>query len=91
METDKSILLIDVRTPEEYREVHIPHSISVPLDNLKTKIEKVSPNKETELFIYCRSGARASTACTELVKMGYTNVHNLGGIMSWPFETERGK
>jgi phage shock protein E len=89
-ESGKNVLLIDVRTPEEYRNIRINNSISVPLSNLKLNIEKVAPNRDTEIIIYCQSGARASTACNELVKMGYTNISNMGGIMSWPFETVRG-
>lgn len=91
LDTDKNALLIDVRTSEEFHSARIPNSISVPLNNLKSKIEKVAPNKDTELIIYCQSGARAATACNELVKMGYNNINNLGGIMSWPFDTVRGR
>jgi phage shock protein E len=91
LDNDKNVLLIDVRTSEEFHDARIPNSISVPLNNLKSLIEKTAPNKDTELIIYCRSGARAATACSELVKMGYTNINNLGGIMSWPFDTVRGR
>ena len=90
MDTDKNVLLIDVRTSEEYRTVRIPNSISVPLNNLKSLIEKVAPNKETQLIVYCQGGVRASAACKELDKMGYTNIYNLGGIMSWTFDMVRG-
>ena len=90
MENDKNILLIDVRTMEEYHTVRIPNSISVPLDNLKSKIEKIAPNKDAQLMIYCQGGVRASAACKELDKMGYTNIYNLGGIMNWPFDTVKG-
>ena len=91
MENDKSVLLIDVRTSEEYQNDRIPNSISVPLNNLKSLIEKVAPNKDTELILYCQGGVRAATACNELAKMGYTNINNLGGIMSWPFDTVKGR
>lgn len=83
------VYLIDVRTPEEYKEGHIRGSILVPLDSLKSKIEKVVPQKDSEIIVYCRSGARAGTAQSEIFKMGYTNVKNLGGIMQWPFEIEK--
>lgn len=91
IDNDKNVLLIDVRTLEEFRSIRIPNSISVPLNNLKLNIEKVAPNKDTEIIVYCQSGARASTASNELAKMGYTNISNLGGIMSWPFETVKGR
>jgi rhodanese-related sulfurtransferase len=86
----KDILLIDVRTPEEYREIHILNSISLPLNQLKTGISKIAKNKDTEIIVYCLSGVRASHACSQLVKMGYTNVSNMGSIESWKYETERG-
>ena len=89
--TDKSVLLIDVRTPGEYKSIRIPDSISVPLDGIKQDILKVAPSKDSEIIVYCQSGARSSSACNELVKMEYTNISNLGGIMSWQFETVSGK
>ncbi len=85
-----NIFLLDVRTPEEYRELHIPNSISLPLDQLKSEIEKVTDDKDAEILVYCRSGARAATACRQLASMGYTSVFNMGGILSWKYETERG-
>ncbi len=86
----KDVLLIDVRTPEEYREVHIPNSISLPLNQLKTGISKIASNKDTEIIVYCLSGMRASQACSQLATMGYTNISNMGGIQSWRYETEKG-
>jgi rhodanese-related sulfurtransferase len=82
---DKSIVLLDVRSPQEYKQGHIPKSISLPLDKLQNKVEKVVPNKDTEVFVYCLSGSRASSACSIMKQLGYTNVSNLGGITSWPY------
>lgn len=87
----KDIVLLDVRTPEEYAEVHIPHSISLPLNRLKSGIAKVCKDKSAEIIVYCLSGMRASTACSQLASMGYTNVSNMGGIQSWRYETETGR
>lgn len=84
------ISLLDVRTPEEYREVHIPHSISLPLDQIKSGISKKVTDKNAEIIVYCLSGMRAASACRELAAMGYTNVSNMGGIQAWTYETERG-
>lgn len=90
MSSGGKIVLLDVRTPEEYREVHILHSISLPLDELKSGIRKVVPKKDTEIVTYCQSGMRAAQACRELAAMGYTNVSNMGGIRNWSYQTERG-
>lgn len=87
----EKVILLDVRTPEEYAEIHIPHSISLPLDQVRSRIAKVAGDKSAEIIVYCLSGARAATACRELSAMGYTNVRSLGGIRSWPYETVRGR
>ena len=85
------MVLLDVRTAEEYEQIHIPNSISLPLDRLKQDAGRVVSNKDSEIIVYCLSGARASTAASMLGAMGYTNVKNLGGIHAWRYETERGR
>lgn len=82
LENDKSINLIDVRTAEEYRSGHIPGSRNIPLDRMD-EIDKAVPDRDAKLFVYCLSGARSASACAYLVRMGYTNVVNIGGIAHW--------
>ena len=82
LESDKSINLIDVRSPEEYRSGHIPGSRNIPLDRIGD-IEKAVPDRDAKLFVYCLSGARSASACAYLVRMGYTGVVNIGGIARW--------
>ncbi len=89
LNADKNIILIDVRTPEEYADVHIPNSKSLPLNKLESGISKIAKNKDAEIIVYCQSGARAASACSQLSAMGYTNVSNMGGIQSWKYETIR--
>ena len=91
LRTNKTAILLDVRSPAEYAELHIPNSKLLPLDKLQSNIAKIVNDKDTELIVHCHSGACAATACNLLSKMGYTNVSNLGGIVSWPYETESGK
>lgn len=86
----KGAKLVDVRTPEEYRSGHIKGSISVPLDQLEDQIKGAVPCRDTPLYLYCRSGARSGRALTVLKDMGYTNLTNLGGVMSWRGELEQG-
>ncbi len=90
LEINKNAVLIDVRSPEEYAQVHIPKSKSLPLDRLPNGITKIAKNKDDELIVYCLSGARAASACMQLSSMGYTNVCNMGGIQSWPYEKVKG-
>lgn len=86
----EKLFLLDVRTNEEYRENHIPQSISLPLQQLKSNIEKIVSSKDAEIVLYCQSGTRAAEGCRLLSAMGYTNIKNMGGIMSWKYGTERG-
>ena len=80
-------VLLDVRTPQEYREGHIPGSQNVPLQQLD-KVEEVAENKDTVLYVYCRSGARSRQAVSLLKHMGYSNVHNIGGIAAYSGKVE---
>ena len=80
-------VLLDVRTPQEYREGHIPGSQNVPLQQLD-KVEEVTENKDTVLYVYCRSGARSRQVVSLLQAMGYTNVRNIGGIAAYSGKVE---
>jgi len=90
METDNGIVVLDVREKAEYLEKHIPKSINLPLGNIST-VEKVIPDKEATVFVYCLSGGRSANASGQMSKMGYKNVYNLGGISGWHYETVSGK
>ena len=86
-ETENAILL-DVRTPQEYREGHIPGSKNVPLQTID-KVTSITENKDTALFVYCYSGARSRQATAMLQHMGYTNVRDIGGIAAYQGKVER--
>lgn len=89
LEKEKNIVLLDVRTMEEYQESHISNSILIPLDNLKEQVTETIQDKDTVIFVYCRSGNRSTEAAKILVDLGYTKVFNIdGGIKNWPYETE---
>ena len=83
-------LLIDVRTPEEYDEGHIPGSVNLPLGRTDA-IKAVAPSPEARLYVYCRSGSRSARACALFEQMGYKNVRNIGGILSWRDEIAEGE
>ena len=80
-------LLLDVRTPQEYGQGHIPGSKNVPLQAID-KVASVAENKDTALFVYCYSGARSRQATGLLQRMGYTNVTNIGGIAAYAGKVE---
>ena len=75
-------VLVDVRTPEEYKNGHIPGSKNVPLQQLD-QISAIAENKNTALYVYCHSGARSRQAAAQLQRMGYRNVRNIGGIAAF--------
>ena len=81
-------ILVDVRTPQEYREGHIPGSANVPLQTID-KVTSIAENKDTVLYVYCYSGARSRQATAMLQHMGYTNVQNIGGIAAYHGKVER--
>ena len=81
-------VLLDVRTPEEYRQGHIPGSVNIPLDGIRRAANKV-PEKDTPLFVYCRSGSRSSQAVQALKQMGYTKAKSIGGISRYKGKVER--
>lgn len=77
-------VLVDVRTPEEYRGGHLPGAVNVPLDG----IQGAALPKEKPIYVYCHSGARSAQACRWLQQEGYS-VENLGGLMGYRGELER--
>ena len=81
-------VLLDVRTPEEYRSGHIPGSKNIPLQTID-RVDSVAENKDTALYVYCQSGARSRQASGMLKQMGYTNVNNIGGIAAYAGKVER--
>jgi phage shock protein E len=86
LDSEKDIILLDVRTKEEYATGHIKDSVLIPVDNLKEEAGKVLMDNEAPIFVYCRSGNRSVTAANILIEQGYKNVFNLGGINNWPYE-----
>ena len=80
-------VLLDVWTTQEYRDGHIPGSQNVPLQQLDN-VEELAENKEAALYVYCLSGMRSRQAVSLLQAMGYTNVHNIGGIAAYHGKVE---
>ena len=76
----KGAKVIDVRTAEEYSAQHLPMAVNIPLDDLKERIGKVAPNKETVLLLHCQGGGRSGSGARVLKGMGYKNVFNLGSF-----------
>lgn len=88
MDTGEGYIILDVRTQEEYEERHIPGAILIPNTEIEAKAEEKLPDKNQLILVYCRSGRRSKQAAEILVKLGYTNIQEFGGILAWPYDTE---
>lgn len=91
MERERGYIILDVRTPAEFAEKHIPNAINVPNENIGTDEISQLPNKDQLIMVYCRSGRRSKEAAEKLVKLGYTNIVEFGGILDWKGETVSGE
>ena len=77
---EANAVLLDVRTPEEHKTGYLEGAVLLPLAELESKIAGKVPDKNTPIYIYCRSGRRSGIAVEKLKAMGYTDLHNLGGL-----------
>ena len=87
MDGESGYIIIDARTQSEYDQGHIPGAIMIPEYEIADRAEKELPDKNQLILVYCRSGRRSKIAAEELVKLGYTNVKEFGGIIDWEYET----
>ena len=90
MEEETGYIILDVRTAQEYSEKHIPGAINIANESIGTEDISELPDKDQLILVYCRSGNRSKQASEKLVKLGYTNIIEIGGINSWPGETVTG-
>ena len=86
MDSESGYVIIDARTQEEYDQGHIPGAILIPEYEIADRAEKELLDKNQLILVYCRSGRRSKIAAEELVKLGYTNVKEFGGIIDWEYE-----
>ena len=89
MDTEQDYIILDTRTQAEYDEGHIPGAIVISHEEIKDKAESVLKDKNQLILVYCRSGRRSKLASEDLVELGYTNIKEFGGIIDWPYETEK--
>jgi len=87
MESESDYMILDVRTPEEFADKHIPGAINIPNETIGTEEIPELPDKDQLILVYCRSGNRSKQASEKLVALGYTNIVEFGGINDWPGET----
>jgi len=94
------LLILDVRTQEEYDAEHICNATLIPVDELESRLSELYPYNDTEIIVYCRTGARSTSASQTLNNNGFTKIFNMaGGITEWksagypvcPEESEQGQ
>ena len=88
MAQETGYIILDVRRPDEFAAGHIPNAINVPNESIGTSDIPELPNKDQLIMVYCRSGRRSKEASEKLVKLGYTNIVEFGGILDWKGEIE---
>jgi len=86
MEKEENYIILDVRTHQEFAAGHIPGAIVIPNETIGTEEIPQLPDKDQLIMVYCRSGNRSKQASDKLVKLGYTNIVEFGGIIDWPGE-----
>ena len=89
MRDEKDYIILDVRRPDEFAEGHIPGAINVPNEEIGTAEIAELPDKSQLILVYCRSGRRSKEASEKLVKLGYTNIVEFGGIQDYEGEIEK--
>lgn len=85
-----ALTLVDVRRADEYETAHIPSAINVPNESIADTQPDALPDLDGTVVVYCRTGVRSKEAADKLVKMGYTDVRDMGGIADWPYATVTG-
>ena len=86
MDSGEEHIILDTREQEEFDDGHIPNAILIPYTEIENKAEEMLPDKDKLILVYCRSGRRSKIAAENLVKLGYTNVKEFGGIIDWKYE-----
>ena len=86
MMASQEVVVVDVRTREEYDVGHIENAVLVPNESIGSEMPEALPDKEATLLIYCRSGRRSKDAAQKLLALEYQNVYDFGGVIDWPYE-----
>ena len=82
MMTSQEVVVVDVRTREEYESGHIENAVLVPNESIGSEMPEALPDKEATLLVYCRS----KDAAQKLLALGYQSVYDFGGVIDWPYE-----
>lgn len=90
MDEDEDVIVVDVRTEEEYAAGHIPGALLIPNETIEGEMPALLPDSSATILIYCRSGNRSMQASVKLLEMGYDYIYDFGGINGWPYDIVTG-
>ena len=86
----QNVIILDVREEIEYNAGHITGAVLLPVATItKETASAVIPELDSVVLVYCRSGNRSKTASAALVKLGYSDIYEFGGINTWPYNVEK--
>jgi rhodanese-related sulfurtransferase len=85
-----TVIIVDVRTLEEYTESHIPGAVLIPNESISDTLPDQLLDTDAQILVYCRTGNRSAQASEKLIALGYTHVYDFGGIIDWPYDTVSG-
>lgn len=88
MDSESDYIILDVRTEEEYAGGHIKNAICIPNETIADSEPEDLPDKEQLILVYCRSGNRSKQAAEKLASLGYRNVKEFGGVITWEYGLE---
>lgn len=84
LDSGEEVILLDVRTKEEYERSKLRLAKNLPYEEIEDRITNLVPDKKSKIIVYCLSGSRSQVACQTLEELGYTDIVNLeNGLLSW--------
>ena len=89
MASESDYIILDVRRPDEFSAGHIPNAVNIPNESIGADEIAALPDQNRLILVYCRSGNRSKQASEKLVRLGYTNIVEFGGILDWKGEIEK--
>ena len=90
MDEHQDAFILDVRSSGEFYASRIPGAVNIPYLMIESGHDLLPLDKHTQIFVYCRTGRRATTAANKLAELGYTNIIVFPGMISWVYETVSG-
>ena len=85
LDKNQDILLVDVREVGEYNSGHLEGAELITLSEVENEFDSMDIEKDKPIYVYCRSGHRSGVAQEVLMDMGFINVYNIGGVLTWPY------